>query len=120
MTPSWRFTLPSATPSLNTLTRTHWAVRARDKVSLMWQVKSLANRHRVPRATGPRRLTITRMGKMVLDQDNLAGGCKDLIDVLKNLHLVLDDNPEVCSMVFHQVTSRSVEPHTVITLEDIA
>lgn len=39
------------------------------------------------------RVCITAFTVRPRDQDNLAGGCKALIDVMKNVNLILDDDP---------------------------
>lgn len=118
---TWTFTIPEATPSLNTIQGRHWAANHRDKEALQWVVASALNKvPRIPPATGPRRLTITRHGKGRLDRDNLTGGAKFLIDEIKRRRLILDDNPDVCELVVLQVVDRKTRPHTVVELEDVA
>ena len=118
---TWTITIEAATPSPNELNRMHWAERRRLKETFGWLLASALNKlPKIPTATGPRRLVIERHGRKALDQDNLAGGCKSLIDCIKEQRLILDDNPNVCQMEFRQVVSRKGGPHTTIYLEDIA
>ena len=48
-------------------------------------------------------LAITRYSTKTLDVDNLAGGCKPLIDQIRYAHLIPDDNPESVNITFSQV-----------------
>ena len=48
-------------------------------------------------------LGITRFSTKTLDVDNLAGGCKPLIDQIRYAHLIPDDNPESVNITFSQV-----------------
>ena len=117
----WRIEIPVATPSINELHRYHWAERRRLKETFGWLLVSALNKlPKIPKATGPRRLVIERHGRKALDQDNLAGGAKGLVDCIKEQRLILDDNPTDCQMEFRQVVSRKGGPHTTIYLEDIA
>ncbi|MDU7524537.1 MAG: hypothetical protein E7K72_24735 [Roseomonas mucosa] len=80
-------------------------------------------------------MTITRHGKGELDRDNLYGGVKVLLDVLrpmtydaktgKALHkrglgVIRDDRPELCELVVEQVKiGRKDAPRTVIVVEEM-
>lgn len=48
-------------------------------------------------------LGITRFSTKTLDVDNLAGGCKPLIDQIRYSKLIPDDNPESVNITFSQV-----------------
>jgi Holliday junction resolvase RusA-like endonuclease len=52
-------------------------------------------------------LGITRFSTKTLDVDNLAGGCKPLIDQIRYAHLIPDDNPESVEITFAQVKVRT-------------
>jgi len=118
---TWIIKVEAATPSPNELNRMHWAERRRLKETFGWLLASALNKlPKIPKATGPRRLVIERHGRKAMDQDNLAGGAKGLIDCIREQKLVLDDNPNVCQMEFRQIVSRKDGPHTLIYLEDIA
>ena len=117
----WTVTLPMVTPSLNQVRRMHWAQVKRDKATLSWLLVSALNKiPNVPRATGTRRLVIVRHGRKTLDLDNLAGGCKSLIDVIKERGLLLDDSPAHCLLEFHQEVTRKGDPFTEILIEECA
>ena len=118
---TWKIVVEMPTPSPNELNRMHWAERRRLKETFGWLLASALNKlPKIPKATGPRRLVIERHGRKALDQDNLAGGAKGLIDCIREQRLILDDNPNVCQMEFRQVVERRGGPHTVIFLEDVA
>lgn len=55
--------------------------------------------------TRPIRVTlcITRRSTRLLDADNLAGGCKPLIDQLRYARLIPDDDPASVEILFRQV-----------------
>jgi hypothetical protein len=48
-------------------------------------------------------LALTRYSTKTLDVDNLAGGCKPLIDQIRYSKLIPDDNPESVEITFSQV-----------------
>ena len=52
-------------------------------------------------------LSITRYSTKTLDVDNLAGGCKPLIDQIRYAHLIPDDNPESVEITFTQFKVRT-------------
>jgi len=52
-------------------------------------------------------LSITRYSTKTLDVDNLAGGCKPLIDQIRYSKLIPDDNPESVEITFAQVKVRT-------------
>jgi hypothetical protein len=118
---TWTLQLPYyVTPSGNqTLRQSHWT-RAEHKTGLGWLLASVLNlQPKIPDATGKRRLTIIRHGKRALDQDNLAAGCKSLIDCLKERRLILDDCPRDCELIFHQAKCGKLDPHMVLMIEDV-
>ena len=62
-------------------------------------------------------LSITRYSTKTLDVDNLAGGCKPLIDQIRYAHLIPDDNPESVNITFSQVKVRTQnEQRTEVTI----
>lgn len=62
-------------------------------------------------------LSITRYSTKTLDVDNLAGGCKPLIDQIRYAHLIPDDNPESVNITFSQVKVKTqAEQRTEITI----
>ena len=117
----WTFTLPCPTPSLNEIQSQHWTFKVEAKKALGWRLASSLNKiKRIPNAKGKRRLTIIRHGKGRLDRDNLVGGCKWLVDAIKDRGLLLDDDEASVELVVSQVVSRKDGAHTVIYLEDCA
>ncbi len=118
---SWTITLPLATPSGNTVLRQHFRTRTLENNAMAWHLASALNKlPKIPPATGKRRLIVERHGKKALDADNLAAGAKGLIDCVKERRLILDDNPDVCELVFRQSVNRILEAFTVLILEDVA
>ncbi len=98
--------LQKISPSLNVSIRKHWAEKHRNRRSGEW-----AWLIRAEAGAGPlpcfRKLRIVRVSPRSLDVDNLAGGCKELVDAIKKLGLIKDDRPEDCELSFAQ---RKPEP----------
>lgn len=105
----------TATPSLNTLMRMHWAKRRRQARTFA-QLLHYHSGYR-PGAEGPMercRLVVERRGAKLLDADNLEGGVKPLVDAMLlpgrrhpyGLGWLRDDGPEV--VVAHCVVQRTV------------
>ena len=62
-------------------------------------------------------LAITRYSTKTLDVDNLAGGCKPLIDQIRYAKLIPDDNPESVEITFTQVKVRTqADQRTEVTI----
>lgn len=111
--------LPTLTPSGNTTLRQHWAHRQRDRKT--WTVQLLhalgVNKHWEHRLTTParRRVRITRYARRSLDADNLAAGCKQLVDALRDVRLIWDDSPAFADLEFVQAACAPGEkPHTTV------
>ena len=118
---TWTILLPFATMSLNETQGQHWSWVRREKEKLAWSLRSALNRQaKIPPATGKRRVSIERTGRGRLDQDNLIGGFKWLIDAIKAERLILDDDEAHLELVaLPQIVSRKVYPSTTIILEDV-
>jgi hypothetical protein len=56
-----------------------------------------------PKGNPQYHLSITRFSTKTLDVDNLAGGCKPLIDQIRYAKLIPDDNPESVEITFTQI-----------------
>lgn len=96
----------------------HWSSYYREKKAWGWHI--LAELKGKPPAASERmRLRITSYRKNLLDQDNLAGGCKPLIDAIKDLKLLVDDGPEWVEVEFEQVKIKDHLEHTMIEIEPI-
>ena len=62
-------------------------------------------------------LAITRFSTKTLDVDNLAGGCKPLIDQIRYAKFIPDDNPESVNITFSQVkVSTQAEQRTEVRI----
>lgn len=86
-----------------------------------WLVRVGARSAGVPKATGKRRLHVTRLigkGGKVYDVPNLIGGAKPLIDALVTEGLLVDDSPEYLDLGTWEQRKASA-PGARITLEDV-
>jgi hypothetical protein len=112
-----KITFDIPTPSLNKLTKSRWAC-------LNWKKKFLSRLKnyellalRKKKRTG---LTIQRHGSRILDKDNYCGGCKPLIDAIKEKGLIVDDRPEWCNTVFlEQIKCRRGQEKVIVSIEEI-
>jgi Holliday junction resolvase RusA-like endonuclease len=69
------------------------------------------------KAAGPQhKLVITRFAPRPLDIDNFAGGCKALIDCIKQEQLIPDDDPASVSIEFRQEKCKQKEQRTEIEI----
>jgi len=117
---TFQLVVPAATPSLNKYAYSHWRVRQRDKAS--WELWLMAAAHEAgaTKATGKRRLMIERHGRRALDPDNMIGGAKGAIDVLRKLGLLMDDHDGAIELAARNVKlNKGEQPHTVFVLEDM-
>lgn len=120
MSGPWVFRVDMPTPSLNEIQGQHWSTVSKKKEAMGWLLVSALNKcPQIPLAASRRRLTIVRHGKGRLDNDNLCGGVKGLVDAIKMRKLILDDNPDVCELIVHQVVDRKAVPHTMVMIEDL-
>ena len=114
------FTIQKATPSQNETDRMHWAKRrlvAKEWALLIQEQIALLG---ITRATGKRCLTVDRIGKKALDEGNLAGGLKGIIDELVKFGLLIDDDPKHMKLqVSQDAPAPGQKPHTIFTLGDM-
>jgi hypothetical protein len=87
----------TATPSLNELNG-KWN-------KLNWKKKYLKEIYGYCYTIGvspgdKRKVTITRHGSRILDEDNFIGGTKALTDALKESKLIFDDSAKYCELIF--------------------
>ena len=61
-------------------------------------------------------MRITRQATRLLDADNLAGGCKPLIDQLRYAGLIPDDSPEQVEITFTQTKVKKGQEGTLVEL----
>lgn len=61
-------------------------------------------------------MRITRKASRLLDADNLAGGCKPLIDQVRYAGLIPDDSPDKVEISFTQEKVKKGQEGTLIEL----
>jgi len=103
---------PPSRRLLDTLTK-HSPKRSLDKV----HKAKAASKDCTAKCNPQYTLGITRFSTKTLDVDNLAGGCKPLIDQIRYAHLIPDDNPESVNITFSQVKVKTqAEQRTEVTI----
>ena len=114
------FTIQKATPSQNETDRMHWAKRR--LVAKEWAIliQEQILECGISKATGKRELTVERFGVKELDDGNLYGGLKGIIDELAKFALLIDDDPAHLKLWAGQgKLERGEKPHTKFTLKDL-
>ena len=112
------FTLPEATPSLNTLLRLHWSAKVRLRSRWQWLVRAAVVNGSLKPERWPRaKVTIERFSPRRLDADNLAGGAKQLMDCLVREGFIEDDSPRHVECEYRQ--SFGMEPKTLVQIEPV-
>lgn len=125
MTPAalWILQVPEATPSLNAFANRR-SVYCYQRLRGHWE-RQLLDAWYIARSTSTRlvgfvppdraRLTVHRYASRALDPDNLVGGLKPVIDALRRLTLIADDDP--ASLTLEVLPMRAPAPATVLVLE---
>ena len=128
------FTLNKPAPSLNELLRmerAHWSRRRKFKKQLAAEVLMALREagHGLPSSPLRRvRLTVERGSSGTLDEDNLAGGLKELVDVLvwptrRNPHglglIVDDDNACIVQRDYQQAKAAPKQGYTRVLIEEL-
>jgi len=62
-------------------------------------------------------VNIIRHGSRALDKDNLAGGCKSLIDAIRRAGLIVDDSPKWVDLCFSQIATPRELEHTEVIIK---
>lgn len=117
---TYELRIEEASPTANKYAYSHWRVRHGDKKRWAQLLSVEAATKRIPEATGPRVLTIERHGKRRLDPDNLIGGAKGMIDELRRLGLLLDDDDTSLQLVARNVKLlKGEKPYTILRIEEL-
>lgn len=103
----------SVTPSLNKL-KGFWACMNYKKKYLK-ELRGYDTCYKLENKVKAK-VSITRNGKKLLDKDNLYGGCKPLIDAIKELHLIVDDKTQWLDLQVEQ-TDKNKLPITNVVIE---
>jgi len=113
------------TPSPNQWTFKSWRAYHRIKTDWLKRLYTAAIRHTGAGLFGPPMQTcsleIERRGIRTLDEDNLTGGLKPIIDGLVKLGFMADDTPDVIIQTrYHQTRVKTKrEQQTLITIREL-
>jgi len=112
--------IPEASPSLNELKGKHWSHHQRMRRHWSMLVLIAKNEARVSMAAPPEQVTvqITREGRRKLDEDNLAGGLKCLIDSLREQRLIVNDDPQHMTLLptLQVLIPKTAYPRTLVQI----
>jgi hypothetical protein len=107
-------TIPDVPPSLNKYLRMHWAVKKRLRQHWAWALKVALARvgfspagERTPKMS----VNITIFLSRRFDRENSWGGCKPIIDAMRDVGLIRNDSERWLDLGVAQTIG---EPHTVI------
>jgi hypothetical protein len=116
----FELTITMATPSLNKYAFSHWRTQYRDKQEWHAALLVASRQAGATKATGKRRITVLRCGRKMLDIDNAIGGLKPILDGMRKLELLVDDDRHNLDLVMLQQQVKSAKDvHTKITIEDL-
>jgi hypothetical protein len=107
----------SQTPSQNQIK--HWW-RLRNKTKQY--IKKLENYDfllKNKKATGKMHVKITRFSTRTLDYGNLVGGCKPLLDAMKQNGLIVDDSPKWIEDEYFQENCKTGFERTEIEIKEV-
>ncbi len=113
-------------PSLNQYLRWHWTKQRRYRKVISGELWVSLRQNHPGKITpiNPARVTITvrqRQASHFMDDDNMRGGCKPLMDCLVDLGLIKDDAPEFlvngCAE-YRQVVDKTPGAHIVVEESD--
>jgi len=98
-------TLPIKIKSLNEINRMHWSKKKTYKQEFALLIRNQMRLYKNPTSVT---LNILSLRKRMIDQDNLVGGCKQLIDALCDEGFIYDDSPKFISYLnVEQVKAQS-------------
>jgi len=106
-----------AIDSQNVTDRSHWSVKERIKkewTKLIWVTLN----GKCQQATGKKIVKITSIRSRLLDMGNLIGGAKYLIDAIRDLGLIVDDNTKWVEIEYKQ-KQQKLGKSTIIEIEDL-
>lgn len=113
-----RLEIPRVAPSLNSQIGLHW--RHRKRTADLWQQEVYFALHQAgltPATPYPRaRVSIRREAKRELDQDNLTGSAKPILDALRYAHVLVDDSPKHLELTVTQLARSKGPVRTVIEI----
>lgn len=101
--------IPAAPHGLNTLIRMNWPRRHAETKrwrKLIWVARCQVIQGR-PTPIEKAKVTLVRSSPRLLDEDNLYGSAKMVLDALKCNELIVDDGPEHLSLVVRQQKGKS-------------
>nr|WP_320131982.1 hypothetical protein [uncultured Holophaga sp.] len=119
----WTLRIEKACPSQNEFAWAHWRKAKSSKDAWKLLIRGASGFLDIPRARGKRRLTIERHARGTLDEQNLIGGAKGIIDDLVQLGLLVDDKPaflELGRPVQARLQKGERRPYTLLILEEVA
>jgi hypothetical protein len=104
--------LPITIKSRNVLDKFHWAKKTRLKQEYSLLIRNQMRLHKIEEVEQPNNqiihLYILSIRSRLLDEDNLVGGCKQLIDALCEENYIYDDAPKYTRISVQQVRNRDI------------
>lgn len=122
MTTHFTLSLPFATPSQNTYQRWHWGRQAKFKATCQILLRVRLNELGLfgnPRPDCRVKIMIARHSSKRLDRGNFIGGCKPLLDALRDECVIRDDDERWLDDDYEQVNAARGKQRTVIDVEHI-
>ena len=120
------FRISEAVPSQNTTDREHWTDTRKRRKRYDTQIAlAIVLKYRKKERNGmlssPKDMLVTihsQRKRLILDDANLRGGAKGLVDAIASIGLIYDDADEFCTIEYTQVAGKEYKEYfTEITIE---
>tara|TARA_Y100000356_G_scaffold130204_1_gene132186 strand:- start:217 stop:579 length:363 start_codon:yes stop_codon:yes gene_type:complete len=109
--------LPITIKSRNVIDKFHWAKKSRLKQEYALLIRNQMRLNKIEEIEQPNKpiinLYILSIRSRLLDEDNLVGGCKQLIDALCDENYIYDDAPKYTRIIVDQVKNKEVSNRTL-------
>lgn len=110
--------IPGESKSNNVFLRSHWSKRIQDKKNWLSWVAFLVGQAGWDRWKKFKYISIKSYRKRTLDQDNLVGGLKQLVDSFVQLGLIENDSLKSVHIEYAQFLCRKEKPRIIVEFSD--
>jgi len=116
-----KITIPYRIPSQNVSIRRHWAVNHSEGIKAQNMIAYGCRANDIPKATCKRTIIITSVRKrLITDDANLRGGCKQLVDAIKRAGYLVDDCDTMADIRYEQKTTKQFGGRECTLIEFLA
>lgn len=114
------YSIPLETPSQNVTDRMHWRARSKLKGQWLYRILAACGGMHSPLMIRKRVEILAYRKRLITDRGNLIGGCKLVVDAIRDAGLIFDDSDKWATIDYRQeLASKSPTGRacTYITIE---